>query len=71
MPSKFRNVTILLPAMDETYSLKETVDIIASTCDHEDLAEFIFLLCDRTTDESRKTTDKLVDDYSDSTVVLS
>ncbi len=65
MPSKYKNVTILLPAMDETYSLKETVDIIASTCDHDDLAEFILLLCDRTTEESRKTAEKLVADYSD------
>ncbi len=63
MPSKFENVTILLPAMDETYSLKETVDVIASTCDHKDLAEFILLLCDRTTSESRKTAEKLVKDY--------
>lgn len=64
MPSKYKNVTILLPAMDETYSLKETVDIIASTCDHDDLAEFILILCDRTTEESRKTAEKLVADYS-------
>ncbi|SKC01463.1 Glycosyl transferase family 2 [Lachnospiraceae bacterium] len=63
MPSKFENVTILLPAMDETYSLKETVDVIASTCDHKDLAEFILLLCNRTTSESRKTAEKLVEDY--------
>ena len=39
MPSAFENVTILLPAMDETYSLKQTVDIIAGTNQREDIRE--------------------------------
>lgn len=52
MSAKFENVTILLPAMDETYSLRETVDTIVRTCDTKDLAEFILLLCDRTSSES-------------------
>lgn len=60
---KFQNVTILLPAMDETYSLKETVDTIAATCKTADLAEFIILLCDRTSKESRETAEKLVSEY--------
>lgn len=61
---KFENVTILLPAMDETYSLKETVDTIAATCNTADLAEFILLLCDRTTPESRQVAEDLVKEYS-------
>lgn len=61
----FKNVTILLPAMDETYSLQETVDIIVSTCDRSDLAEFILLLCERTTAESRKVAEGLVEKYKD------
>ncbi len=61
---KFKNVTILLPAMDETYSLKETVETIVSTCRREDLAEFILLLCDRTTAESRAMAESLVAEYS-------
>lgn len=61
---KFNNVTILLPAMDETYSLRETVDTIASTCEISDIAEFIFLLCDRTTEESRQVANELVEQYS-------
>lgn len=60
---EFKNVTILLPAMDETYSLKETVDTIVNTCKTEDLAEFILLLCDRTTPESRAVAEQLVKDY--------
>lgn len=60
---EFKNVTICLPAMDETYSLKETVDTIANTCDHKDIAEFIILMCDRTTPESRAVAEQLVKDY--------
>jgi len=60
---EFKNVTILLPAMDETYSLRETVDIIANTCQKEDIAEFIILLCDRTKKETREIAEKIVADY--------
>lgn len=49
--------------MDETYSLKETVDIIAATCRKADIAEFILLLCEKTTKESRKTAEELVKEY--------
>ncbi len=65
MPSEFKNVTILLPAMDETYSLKQTVDVIAGTNVKEDIAEFILLLCDRTTAETRAVAEELVERYKD------
>ena len=64
MAYKFKNVTILLPAMDETYSLRETVDTIVNTCNAEDLAEFIIILCDKTTEQSRYTAEKLIEDYA-------
>lgn len=60
----FKNVTILLPAMDETYSLKETVDTIYNTCDVNDIAEFIILLCNRTSVETREVAEKLVQEYA-------
>ncbi len=59
----FKNVTILLPAMDETYSLKDTVETIIETCDKADIAEFILLLCDRTTQQSRAMAEELVEKY--------
>ncbi len=65
MPRSFENVTILLPAMDETYSLKQTVDIIAGTNEREDIEEFILLLCDKTTKEARDTAEALVLQYKD------
>ena len=62
---EFKNVTLLLPAMDETYSLTETVETIINTCDREDLAEFILLLCDRTSPQSRATAQSLVEKYGE------
>ncbi len=59
----YENVTILLPAMDETYSLKETVETILHTCRRADLCEIIYLLCDKTTEESRKTAESLISLY--------
>ena len=51
--TEFRNASILLPAMDETYSLRETLETIVRTNAREDLAEFLILLCDRTSEDTR------------------
>ncbi len=59
----YKNVTILLPAMDETYSLRQTVETILHTCRRDDLCEFIIILCERTTAEARKTAEELVSEY--------
>ncbi len=56
---KYSNVTICLPAMDETYSLRWTVEEILETCDRKDLCELIILLCDRSTSECKRTAEKL------------
>lgn len=64
LPEKFQSATILLPVMDETYSLKETVDTIMKECETDDIAEVILLLCDRTTNSARMTAEKLVQQYS-------
>ncbi len=61
---EFKNVTILLPAMDETYSLSQTVDIIMDDCNAKDIAEFIIIVCDRTSDETRAVAKELIDKYS-------
>lgn len=49
MQKNFYNLSIILPAMDETYSLVQTADIIMETCRREDLAEIIIVICDRST----------------------
>lgn len=61
----FEKVTILLPAMDETYSLEKTVDTIVRQCDVSDIAEIILLLCDKTAQETKVVASALVNKYSD------
>jgi glycosyltransferase involved in cell wall biosynthesis len=58
--SPFENVTILIPAVDETYLLRETVEIILRTCEKKDIAEFIFLLCEKSTRETVSVAEALV-----------
>ena len=47
----FKRVTILLPVMDETESLAQTVEIIEQECG-ADILEYLFLVCDRTKQNS-------------------
>lgn len=60
---KYEGTSILLPAMDETYSLQQTVDIIYQTCNRGDITEYIIILCSRTTKECRKIAQEIVDRY--------
>lgn len=59
----YKNLSLLVPAMDETYSLQETVDVIVQTCNLSDIAEIIIILCERTTVDSRRTAEQLVEKY--------
>jgi hypothetical protein len=47
----FGRATVLLPVMDETESLTKTVEIIEQECGL-DVQEYLFLVCDRTKQES-------------------
>ena len=63
MPSAFKSVTVLLPVMDETYSLSQTVETILNTCKPRDIEEFIYLVCDRTTEDAMRTVNDMVRQY--------
>ena len=52
--TKFENLSILLPTLNETFSFVKTVEIILSECNLEDLGEFIAIVCERTEKESLK-----------------
>lgn len=45
----FNAATIILPVLNETYSLRQTVDVIESTCKSDDIAEYLIVVCERTT----------------------
>lgn len=53
--SYFGNATVLIPATDETMTLEKTIRTIADTCKKDDLEEFFIIICEKTTEECRKT----------------
>lgn len=56
--SEFKNVSILLPALNETFSFIKTVDIILQECSRQDIGEFIAIVCERTEKESLAAIEK-------------
>ena len=48
----FKNVSILLPTLNETFSFKQTVEIILRECNLQDICEIIAIVCERTEKES-------------------
>ena len=51
----FHGASIILPVINETYSLEQTVEIIEATCDPATVHEYIIVVCDRTTPDSLAT----------------
>ena len=57
---KFTSVSIIIPAINETDSLRKVINVILKTCDHNDIEEFFIVVCDRTTLECLSTISDLV-----------
>ena len=49
---EFKNVSIILPTLNESFSFNQTVDIILEECEYKYIKEFIAVVCDRTLPES-------------------
>ena len=56
----FKNVTIILPVINETFSLNKTVAIIKKTCDPKDIKEFLIVICNKTTPKSINVCNNIV-----------
>lgn len=46
--NKFKDVTFILPAVSESYLFEETIRILLSTCDSNDIREIIAVVCQKT-----------------------
>src|SRR5580692_610235 len=68
MTYAFGSATIILPVVNETYSLAETVDSIFKTS-KADVRELLIVVCDKTTPESMATIDSLSARLGDLVVV--
>src|SRR5919106_915739 len=47
----FTGVTLVIPVVTETESLRETIDVALSVC-HEDVGQIVLVVCSKTTAES-------------------
>ena len=52
MMGGFESVSILLPTLNETFSFRQTVEIILDECNKDDICEIIAIVCERTKKES-------------------
>ncbi len=50
---RFESATIVLPLVDETVSLKQTVDIVLRDARREDIKELLIVTCKKTTNDAR------------------
>jgi len=57
---KFSSVSVVIPAINEMDSLRESVEILLKTCDHNDLKEVFIVVCDRTTPECLSVINNLI-----------
>lgn len=62
---RFDSATILLPVVNETTSLKQTVDIILRDVKREYLKELLIVTCKKTTNESRAVAAQLHKELGD------
>lgn len=61
LPSRFSGASVLVAAINETFSLRQTVETVENTCDLNDLEEFLILLHpEKSTPACRKTAEDLV-----------
>lgn len=62
------SVSIILPVIDETWSLTQTVDVILRDA-RQDICEFLIVICDRTKEQSLETIRELQRLYPELIVV--
>jgi glycosyltransferase involved in cell wall biosynthesis len=66
----FESVSIILPVINETTSLQQSIEIILRDVKQENIKEFIIVVCKRTTPESMAVIRKIKQDLAHLVVVL-
>jgi glycosyltransferase involved in cell wall biosynthesis len=68
--TRFESVTIVLPVINETFSLRQSVDILLRDVPRTDICELLIVVCARTTPASMSVVDELKREHTDLVVVL-
>jgi hypothetical protein len=66
----FESVSIVLPAMDETFSFRKTVDVILETCNPKDICELFIVLSPKSTPECVKIAESIRNEVKGIPVVI-
>ncbi len=69
-PVAFESVSIIIATINETFSLRQTVDELLKSCDAADLKEIIIVMCKKTTPECVRTAEEIRDTVKTVPVVL-
>lgn len=69
-PTRLDSVSIILPVMDETVSLRRTVETILADVKRDLIREFIIVICKRTTPEAMTVITQLQNEFRELVVVL-
>jgi hypothetical protein len=65
----FESTTVILPLMNETTSLQQTVDILLRDVKREDMKELLIVTCKKTTEEARAVAAKIQKELGDFVVI--
>ncbi|MFH1542638.1 MAG: glycosyltransferase family 2 protein, partial [bacterium] len=69
LPTAFNSLSVILPVIDETYLLEQTVAQIMGDC-AADIHELLIVVCKKTTTKSLEVCQKLKDLYPNKVVIL-
>ena len=69
-PTQLDSVSIILPVINETVSLRKSIETILRDVERELIREFIIVVCKRTTSESMTVIAELQKELGDSVVVV-
>jgi len=68
--TELTGVTFILPLMNETVSLRQTVEIILREAPKDSVREILIVVCKKTTEEAMAVVDELQQQYGELVVVL-
>jgi glycosyltransferase involved in cell wall biosynthesis len=69
LEKRFDSATVIVPVMNETASLEQTVAILLQEIRREDIKELLIVVCQKTTPEAMATVARLQHQFSDLVVV--
>jgi len=68
--TRFESVTIVLPVINETFSLRQSVEIVLKNLARSEIRELLIVVCKKTTPAALRVVEELSREYGDLVAVL-